>query len=152
MRKQAAAVPSSSAAILRSAPPATSSTDSDDSDSKSRPTRAAVDPAKARRQVAQDFQRLSSLLESERTAGHPLPWDARRLQRLWSQKHPGTQYPEDPFGTDGDPYGYDQSGEEYLLWSVGPDADSDTDDDIVLDSRLSAASRRPSGPTMGGRH
>jgi Zn-dependent protease with chaperone function len=154
MRKQAAAVPSSSAAILRSAQPATSSTDSDDVDSKAQPARAAVDPAKARPQVTQDLLRLSSLLESERRAGHPLPWDTRRLQRLWSQKRAGTQYPEDPFGTDGDPYGYDQSAEEYVLWSVGPDAESDTDDDIVLDSRVAVpvASRRSPGPPPGGRH
>jgi hypothetical protein len=148
LRRQAAAVPSSSAATVRGEL-ASSSADSDlvDSNAKRAPDRPAVDAAKARPQVAEDLQQLSALLESERRAGHPLPWDARRMQRLWSEKRVDAPYPEDPFGTDGDLYGYDQSGGDYLLWSVGPDGESDTDDDIVLDSRVarSAPGRRPSG-------
>lgn len=148
LRRQAAAVPSSSAASVRGTEPASSPADSDAVDGNGRaPERPVVDPAKARPQVAQDLQLLAALLESERRAGHPIPWDARRLQRLWSQKRGETPYPEDPYGTDGDLYGYDQSGGEYLLWSVGPDGESDTDDDIVFDSRTTApaAGRRPSG-------
>ena len=112
--------------------------------------RAPVDPVVARPRVTRDLAALSGLLESERRAGRPLPWDGRRLERLWSQTHSDSEVPEDPFGTDGDPYRYELSGEDYLLWSVGPDAESETDDDIVIDSRV--AGHHAVRPAASSRH
>ncbi len=155
LKRQMPAVPASSAASIASAEePA----DSEQPATNERPAPSAAEPphrtpaevAAARTVVTRDFARLSGVLEAERRAGHPLPWDARRLGLLWSQKNAGSEVPEDPFGTDGDSYRYDQSGGDYLLWSVGPDAESDSDDDIVFDSRVAtAAARHASTP---GRH
>jgi Zn-dependent protease with chaperone function len=146
LKRQAPAIPASSAATVRDAP---STASSEEAPSNERPAPSAAEPphrtpaeiAAGRAAVAKDLLRLSNVLESERRAGRPLPWDARRLGHLWSDKNAGEDVPEDPFGTDGDSYRYEQSGGEYLLWSVGPDGESDTDDDITFDSRLSAASR-----------
>jgi Zn-dependent protease with chaperone function len=155
LKRHTPAVPAATAAALEAPPSAAPSADSDDAQSNERPVpktarpkRTPAEQVAARALVTKDLLRLSSLLESERRAGHPLPWDARRLGLLWSDRNSGEDIPEDPFGTDGDSYRYDQSGGEYLLWSVGPDAESDSDDDIVFDSRVSvpSASRRAPGP------
>ncbi len=152
LKRQTPALPTASAAAL-DAPQSVAPSGSDNLESNERPvpkappTRTPAELATARAVVTRDLLRMSGLLESERRSGHPLPWDARRLGVLWSDKNSGEDIPEDPFGTDGDSYRYDQSGGEYLLWSVGPDAESDSDDDIVFDSRVSvpSASRRGAG-------
>ena len=41
--------------------------------------------------------------------------------------------PLDPF--DGTQYGYDRRGDEFFIWSVGPDLESWTPDDLTFDSR-----------------
>jgi Zn-dependent protease with chaperone function len=112
----------------------------------------AVSPEAARAQVDTDIARFAGLIEAQRAAGRPLPWDARALRRLWSQQYPLTDYPSDPFDS-GQPYGYDRKGDDYLLWSPGPDGESDTDDDIVFDSRVAAArqDRAKSKATSKGR-
>jgi Zn-dependent protease with chaperone function len=98
---------------------------------------SAVSPEAARAQVDTDLSRFAALIEAERAAGRPLPWDARALHRLWSEQYAAQDYPFDPFDS-GQPYGYDRKGDDYLLWSAGADGESDTDDDIVFDSRVAA--------------
>ncbi len=85
--------------------------------------------AKARRDVA----RLAGMLEGERAAGRPLPWDWQGRQELWTERNPAQPYPLDPF--DSSTYGYARDGDDYRLWSTGPDVESYTDDDIVWDSK-----------------
>ena len=80
-----------------------------------------------------DMARLAAAIEAERAAGRPIPWDWRELRAVWAARHPGEPYPEDPF--DSSAYGYEGKGDEYRLWSSGPDVESYTDDDIVWDSR-----------------
>jgi hypothetical protein len=153
LKKQTPAAPTSSAATVRDAP---APAGSEEAPTNERPAPSAAEPqhrtpaeiAAAHAAVSRDLLRLANVLESERRAGHPLPWDARRLGHLWSDKNAGEEVPDDPFGTDGDSYRYEQSGGEYLLWSVGPDGESDTDDDITFDSRVSvpAASRHAAPP------
>jgi Zn-dependent protease with chaperone function len=149
LKRQAPAAAAASAAAVRAEPSPVASGE----ESNERPTASAEPPhrtpaevAAARVVVSKDIVRLSSVPESERRAGHPLPWDARRLGRLWSDRNSGEDVPEDPFGTDGDSYRYEQSGGDYLLWSVGPDSESDTDDDIVYDSRVA----KPAAPRHAG--
>jgi hypothetical protein len=57
--------------------------------------------------------------------GAPPP-DADALYAHWAQLHPGQEEPRDPF--DGERFGYALEEEHYLLWSAGPDPESDADD------------------------
>jgi Zn-dependent protease with chaperone function len=97
-------------------------------------------------QVTEDFDRLITFLTRESSAGRALPIDGRDLYRRWSQMRRYEFEPIDPF--DGGRYGYDTDGQGFVLWSSGPDAQPDTDDDIHFDSRSSARriGRRPAIP------
>ena len=137
-------------------PPAASSTDSEDSRTsgprgrRGRPSHSGEGPRPA--VVAQDILRLSSLLESERQRGASASLGRAAAGTTLVARSAGDDVSGGSLRNRRRPVRYEQSGGEYVLWSVGPDAESDTDDDIVFDSRVSAASRRPSGPPMGGRH
>jgi Zn-dependent protease with chaperone function len=95
------------------------------------PPRAVADE-QARREIAA----LAAFLEAERAAGRELPWDTVELYSRWTAGNPNPPEPFDPF--DGDRYGYSQRGDQFLLWSVGPDGESRTADDIRYDSRTGA--------------
>jgi len=95
----------------------------------------------AKRQAAEDFARIARLIDAERTAGRPIPWNDQMLQRLWTERERGP-FPLDPF--DGTPYGYDRNGPDYLLFSVGPDREVGTADDLLFDSRARGARAAPS--------
>jgi Zn-dependent protease with chaperone function len=84
--------------------------------------------------VIADLGRLAAVIEERRTAGFEIPWDADELYLLWSDRHPGQPDPVDPF--DGETYGYSMRGSDYILWSVGPDGDAYTADDLLFDSRI----------------
>ena len=86
-----------------------------------------------------DMARLAAVIEAERAAGQPIPWDWRELRSMWIVHNPGEPYPEDPF--DSSTYGYESKGEDYRLWSTGPDVESYTEDDIIWDSRLERGRR-----------
>jgi Zn-dependent protease with chaperone function len=89
--------------------------------------------------VKSDLASLSALLEQRRSTGLPLPWDTVELYEHWMAVNPDAPAPRDPF--DGGQYGYRSRDGQYQLWSSGPDGESRTHDDIVVDSRL----RRDSG-------
>ena len=93
---------------------------------------AVPDSPAVRAQVQKDLEVLRAFVEGEFKAGRPLPWDVHDLYARWSaaKKNDG---PLDPFS--GTWYDYDQRGEAYRLWSMGPDDVNRTDDDIVFDSR-----------------
>lgn len=46
----------------------------------------------------------------------------------WASWRPGEDAPKDPF--DGYDYGFFVDGQEHVVWSVGPDGEVATDDDI----------------------
>ena len=55
------------------------------------------------------------------------------LYGRYNAANPGSPEPFDPF--DGTRYGYDRQDREYFIWSVGPDRESWTADDLRFDSR-----------------
>ena len=80
-----------------------------------------------------DLDALVDLLEERRAAGLVLPWDDDDLYDRWSEKYPDAPEPRDPF--DGERYGYRTREDHYQLWSSGPDGESRTSDDVLVDSR-----------------
>jgi Zn-dependent protease with chaperone function len=103
------------------------------------PPSAEVGTALAQR----GFVELSAFIREEERAGRGLPWDTREVYERWNAAHPGTREPRDPF--DGTRYAYEQRGNRFKLWSVGPDAEWETDDDLIYDSQGSQAD-----PTAAG--
>ena len=77
---------------------------------------------------------LGTLLEERRSAGQVLPWDDDDLYDLWFDKYPDAPEPRDPF--DGERYGYRSRDDHFQLWSSGPDGESRTSDDLLVDSRM----------------
>jgi hypothetical protein len=92
----------------------------------------ALDSPAVRAQIQQDFERFRTLLDAEVASGRPLPWDLDELYIRWSEVHK-SRGPVDPFSDAW--YDYDWQGDEYRIWSMGPDGENRTADDIVLDSR-----------------
>lgn len=84
-------------------------------------------------QAQQDFVALASFIREEERAGRGMPWDTREVYDRWKAANPGRREPRDPF--DGTRYVYEQRGSQFKLWSVGPDEEWDTDDDLTYDSR-----------------
>lgn len=105
----------------------------------------APDSPAVRAQVQKDFERFRAFLDGEVASGHPLPWDLDELYMRWFevQKSSG---PIDPFS--GAWYDYDQRGDAYRIWSMGPDGENRTADDIVMDSRPAGG---PSSTSHGTR-
>ena len=75
----------------------------------------------ADRQVRADFRRIAAFLDAEMKAGRELPWDEYELCERWRTAHPGEEEPRDPY--DGMPYGYEQKGQHFRIWSTGPPDD-----------------------------
>jgi Zn-dependent protease with chaperone function len=92
------------------------------------PPPVAVGTAQAQR----DFVELAAFIRDEARAGRGLPWDTREAYERWNAAHPGKREPRDPF--DGTRYAYEQRGSRFKLWSVGPDTEWETDDDLSYDS------------------
>jgi Zn-dependent protease with chaperone function len=84
-------------------------------------------------QARKDFASLDALIREEERAGRGLPWDTRELYDRWNGLHGKGNEPRDPF--DGTRYAYEQRGKEFRLWSVGPDGEWETPDDLTYDSR-----------------
>jgi Zn-dependent protease with chaperone function len=80
-----------------------------------------------------DLARLSAFINVEVAAGRRVPWDTRDLYGRFKAANPAVPEPLDPF--DGTRYGYDQRASEFFIWSVGPDLESWTADDLTYDSR-----------------
>jgi hypothetical protein len=54
------------------------------------------------------------------------PEHSDELYAAWLELHPGEQEPQDPYS--GDRYAYKLDQDQYLVWSVGPDATDESDD------------------------
>jgi Zn-dependent protease with chaperone function len=83
-------------------------------------------------QAKMGLESLANVVELEKAAGS-MPWDLDTLYLKSTQRNPDQPEPRDPY--DGERFGYQAQQGSYLLWSVGPDKQSGTADDIVKDSR-----------------
>ncbi len=87
----------------------------------------------AMEQVDADLEALAALVREHRHRTGALPADQRALYGLWRSSRGSRPAPVDPF--DGGMYGYAARGDRFVAWSSGPDGESGTEDDIVLQSR-----------------
>lgn len=87
-----------------------------------------VDEATGRAQVETDFDAISALILTHLEETGEIPAGHDELSELWEAEWNGLPLPVDPF--DGLPYGYYVDEDGVFLWSVGPDAEVETDDDI----------------------
>jgi Zn-dependent protease with chaperone function len=98
--------------------------------------------AQAQQDSAETVERLARLggfLDAERRSGVDLPATGRDVHAQWMLKHDHEAIPRDPY--DGELFGYLRTGDRFVLWSSGPDGESETDDDIVWRSDPAGASR-----------
>jgi hypothetical protein len=106
-------------------------------------TNAATSPAPANPldsvQVAQDLERIGRFVMAEQAAGRGIPTNSRDLWFVWKATYPGEPMPKDAF--DGSAYGYYRTGDGFVLWSSGPDGESDTEDDIEWRSPAQVSAR-----------
>lgn len=86
---------------------------------------AAADAATI--QARRDLERLAAAIEDERRRTGRLPPDDGEFDRLWRSQGPNGTDLLDPFGR---PYLYARAGDDYVLYSAGPDGESATADDI----------------------
>jgi len=89
------------------------------------PEIAAINPAHSE-QVRTDILGLAAVVTATRAQTGAPPANAEALYRAWRAAHPGVPEPVDPY--DGQHYGYQIDGVEFLIWSAGPDPDDQADD------------------------
>lgn len=89
--------------------------------------------------VRQDLDRIGTFITAEETAGRGIPANGRDLGAIWNETYPGEALPKDAF--DNTPYGYYRTRDGFVIWSSGPDGESDTDDDIVWRSPRKVSTR-----------
>jgi hypothetical protein len=80
-------------------------------------------------QVRQDLDRVGRFLIEEAAAHRGLPTNSRDLWSIWKVTYPGERLPREPY--DSTLYGYYRTRDGFVLWSSGPDEESDTEDDII---------------------
>lgn len=80
-------------------------------------------------QVRQDLDRIAAFVQAEHAAGRGIPANTPDLRAIWDETYPGQAMPRDPF--DSTAYGYYRTRNGFVLWSSGPDRESDTDDDLL---------------------
>jgi len=99
--------------------------------------------AEAREQAEGDLQALAEVARACRTDDGAYPPDDESLHGEWAKRKSDESEPVDPF-SDGSRYGYTvlEDGSA-LLWSVGADGESATDDDIDLTLEVEPAPPRP---------
>ena len=92
------------------------------------PVRTAEESEELLRQLEVSVQTLGSWLQEEAAQGRGLPADQQELTARWGAAYPEQRVPFDPF--DGLDVGYYRTANGYILWSVGPDGEVDTADDL----------------------
>jgi Zn-dependent protease with chaperone function len=92
------------------------------------PQSAQSEPASAgsTAQVEEGLRSLFRAADAHREQHGVPPADVDALYAHWARLNPGQEEPRDPF--DGERFGYVLEAERYLLWSAGPDPESDADD------------------------
>jgi len=69
---------------------------------------------------------LAGAAEAHRSTHGAPPDDVQSLYRRWTGQHPGEPAPIDPY--DGHWFGYRVEGDQYVIWSTGPDPRDPADD------------------------
>jgi Zn-dependent protease with chaperone function len=87
--------------------------------------------AEVPQEIEDAIMSLADAAEAHRSAHGVPPPDVKTLYDGWAEQHPGALPPLDPYN--GRWYGYLLEGDEYEIWSDGPDA-RDTGDDITYSS------------------
>ncbi len=100
-----------------------------DPDRSTRPARSAAEMQRDSAEAARRLGVIGAFLDGERQGELGLPATNRELTARWMLKHSGEVMPRDPF--DGDYFGYARTGNLFVLWSSGPDGESETEDDII---------------------
>jgi Zn-dependent protease with chaperone function len=93
---------------------------------KARTEQPAVNPLDSVR-VRHDLDRLGAFVMEEQTAGRGIPANPRDLSEIWKATYPTEAMPRD---VDSTSYGYYRTRDGFVLWSSGPDGESNTDDDM----------------------
>jgi Zn-dependent protease with chaperone function len=89
-------------------------------------TAAAQPSARASEDVESGMLSLADAAEAHRSTDGAPPADVQVLYRRWAEQHPGEAAPIDPY--DGRWFGYRVDGDEYVIWSAGPDPRDPADD------------------------
>jgi Zn-dependent protease with chaperone function len=87
---------------------------------------AVVDPLDSLR-IRKDLDRLGTFIMEEQAAGRGIPANGRDFSEIWRASYPNQPMPRD---VDSTSYGYYRTRDGWVLWSTGPDAESDTEDDM----------------------
>ena len=93
---------------------------------------AYTPPPDAAQRAHADILRIAQFIESNRRKSG-LPWNGVDLYRRLAEADSGW-HPVDPF--DGARYAYQARGDDFIIYSSGPDGESWTSDDIRYDSRV----------------
>jgi Zn-dependent protease with chaperone function len=96
------------------------------------PTAADIEAKK--QQAMADFEVIAAVIQENHKKNASLPQKREELSTIWAKLRPNTREPSDPF--DGYLYGYSFKGNDFYLWSSGPDGKNDTEDDIVYESQV----------------
>jgi hypothetical protein len=76
-----------------------------------------------------DMKKLADFLEVELISARGLPKDQSELYQRWASAHPNEKEPMDPFLKS--KFLYQNYGDDFDLWSKGPDGVEDTADDLI---------------------
>jgi Zn-dependent protease with chaperone function len=87
---------------------------------------AAAPSPEQQERIRTDVLGLAAVADAARRQGGVPPANPEALYAAWRAANPGQPDPVDPF--DGQPYGYQVEGAEFLIWSAGPDPDDRSDD------------------------
>lgn len=90
----------------------------------------AAEISEKRKQAKQDILELARFVEQGWKATGKFPKDINELYDKWNEAHPEKAEPLDPLTNQAYHYTVFEDGENYELWSNGPDQEKNTNDDI----------------------
>jgi Zn-dependent protease with chaperone function len=94
------------------------------------PAPTVADVSAARQTVEKDIAALAKLAEEFRGTSGKYPADVEALYGFWRTSRAGSPEPTDPFT--GYWYDYEPNGDQFVVWSNGPDGQVGTFDDIQV--------------------
>lgn len=77
--------------------------------------------------IREDLNRLGAFVMAEEAAGRGIPANGRDFATIWKATYSSEAMPRD---IDSTAYGYYRTRDGFVLWSSGPDRESDTEDDM----------------------
>jgi len=92
-----------------------------------------VPPLDAEQRARAGVTQIAEFIELERKTG-AIPWNIQEVKQRMTARGFRAEFPVDPF--DGEDFGYDHIRGDFIVWSIGADQRSWTDDDIRYDSRI----------------